>query len=136
MHPILLYYSTTEQVNRRRAVTESGLSRNEVVIPTGHAYDMLDHPRFNSGYSIVDSFGGTAHFRKCSLGNGLLDCVSPSPRIHVHYVAGGLIGSETFWEYMQRHWEDTIHAADCLTFTGDNLPHGESAFVISVSPCL
>jgi hypothetical protein len=41
--------------------------------------------------------------------------------------------SETFWNYMQRHWENTIHAADCLTITGDNLPYGESAFVISVS---
>jgi hypothetical protein len=34
--------------------------------------------------------------------------------------------------YMQRHWEDTILAKECLVFSGDEIPHGESAFVISV----
>lgn len=34
---------------------------------------------------------------------------------------------------MQHHWENTLHAADGLTITGDEIPPGESAVVISVS---
>lgn len=34
---------------------------------------------------------------------------------------------------MQNHWEHTLHAADGLSITGDEIPMGESAFVISVS---
>jgi len=33
---------------------------------------------------------------------------------------------------MQRHWENTLHASDCLVITGDDIPKGESAIVISV----
>jgi len=33
---------------------------------------------------------------------------------------------------MQRHWEQTLHAEECLTISGDDIPVGESAFVISV----
>jgi len=35
---------------------------------------------------------------------------------------------------MQRHWERTLHAEECLTISGDNVPVGESAVVISVCP--
>lgn len=40
---------------------------------------------------------------------------------------------EWFWGYMQRHWEDDLHAGAALTFSGDEIPAGESAVVISVS---
>jgi len=33
---------------------------------------------------------------------------------------------------MQRHWERTLHAEECLTISGDEIPNGESAIVISV----
>ncbi|ORX39351.1 hypothetical protein BD324DRAFT_326897 [Kockovaella imperatae] len=36
-----------------------------------------------------------------------------------------------FWSYMQRHWENTLNAKDCLTITGDKIPENESAVVIS-----
>jgi hypothetical protein len=35
---------------------------------------------------------------------------------------------------MQRHWERTLHAEECLTISGDDVPVGESAVVISVCP--
>jgi len=34
---------------------------------------------------------------------------------------------------MQRHWERTLHAEECLTISGDDVPVEESAMVISVS---
>lgn len=40
---------------------------------------------------------------------------------------------ESFWGSMQNHWEHTLSAADALNITGDELPQGESAIVISVS---
>jgi hypothetical protein len=44
------------------------------------------------------------------------------------------VDRETFWNYMQRHWERTLHAEECLTISGDDVPVGESAVVISVRP--
>lgn len=40
--------------------------------------------------------------------------------------------SEWFWGYMQRYWEDDCHAREVLTVSGDEIPKGESAVVISV----
>jgi hypothetical protein len=37
---------------------------------------------------------------------------------------------------MQRHWERTLHAEECLTISGDDVPVGESAVVISVRPLI
>jgi hypothetical protein len=44
------------------------------------------------------------------------------------------VDRETFWNYMQRHWERTLHAEECLIISGDDVPVGESAVVISVCP--
>ena len=35
---------------------------------------------------------------------------------------------------MQNHWEGTLNAKSSLVITGDEIPAGESAVVISVSP--
>ena len=43
---------------------------------------------------------------------------------------------ETFWNYMQRHWERTLHAEECLIISGDDIPVEESAVVISVRPLI
>lgn len=39
--------------------------------------------------------------------------------------------AETFWSYMQRHWEHTLNARAALRIRGDAIPPGESAVVIS-----
>ncbi|EIW67079.1 hypothetical protein TREMEDRAFT_64948 [Tremella mesenterica DSM 1558] len=39
--------------------------------------------------------------------------------------------ADWFWSYMQNHWETTLHANEALTITGDEIPKGESAVVIS-----
>ncbi|WVW79368.1 hypothetical protein I302_101336 [Kwoniella bestiolae CBS 10118] len=36
-----------------------------------------------------------------------------------------------FWTYMQNHWENNLHAKDAVEVSGDEIPEGESAFVIS-----
>ncbi|WWC91203.1 uncharacterized protein L201_006145 [Kwoniella dendrophila CBS 6074] len=36
-----------------------------------------------------------------------------------------------FWTYMQNHWENTLNAKDAVEVTGDEIPKGESAFVIT-----
>jgi hypothetical protein len=40
---------------------------------------------------------------------------------------------EIFWDSMQTQWENTLNATNCLVITGDDIPRGESAIVISVS---
>ena len=45
-----------------------------------------------------------------------------------------VLRSEWFWGYMQRHWEDNLHGREVLTVSGDHIPPGESAFIISVNP--
>lgn len=41
--------------------------------------------------------------------------------------------SESFWGYMQTHWETDLNASSTITVEGDTIPPGESAFVIGVS---
>lgn len=69
------------------------------------------------------------------MGSGMLDSVSFCSRTHTW--CGWVTDQEcreSFWGYMQHHWEKRLRAADCLTITGDQLSHGESAIVISVCP--
>jgi len=58
-------------------VLESEHQDDEVVISPDHAFDMLGHIDIPSGYSIVVYHGYFVHVRKDSLGNDMLDCVSP-----------------------------------------------------------
>ncbi|KAK4683882.1 hypothetical protein P7C73_g6330, partial [Tremellales sp. Uapishka_1] len=39
--------------------------------------------------------------------------------------------AEKFWNYMQYHWETTLNAAPAIEITGDELPAGENALVLS-----
>ncbi|CAD6587028.1 MAG: hypothetical protein TREMPRED_004628 [Tremellales sp. Tagirdzhanova-0007] len=39
--------------------------------------------------------------------------------------------AQGFWNHMQRHWEDDLHAGEVLTISGDVIPEGESAVIIS-----
>lgn len=71
------------------------------------------------------------------MGHSMLDSVSPflsCPEVWAQRrKCQTEISRENFWGFMQHHWEHKLRAADCLTVTGDQLPLGESAIVISVS---
>jgi len=52
--------------------------------------------------------------------------------ISARRVSPGLTRSEWFWSYMQYHWEETLNAKSALSISGDDIPNGESAVVVSV----
>jgi len=64
------------------------------------------------------------------MGDGMLDRVSFV--FTVRTIEKLTRRSELFWGYMQRHWEDDLHGGEALTVSGDEIPQGESAVVISV----